>query len=48
MMFGYACNDTPELMPAPIYYAHAILRALSEARHAGKTPAARARTRKAR
>jgi S-adenosylmethionine synthetase len=38
MMFGFACNDTPELMPAPIFYAHAILRALSEARHDGKTP----------
>ena len=38
MMFGFACNDTPNLMPAPIYYAHAILRAMAEARHAGKTP----------
>jgi len=38
MMFGYACNETPEWMPAPIFYAHAILRVLSEARHAGKTP----------
>ncbi|HEX3535266.1 MAG TPA: methionine adenosyltransferase [Stellaceae bacterium] len=38
MMFGYACAETPELMPAPIYYAHNILRALSAARHAGKTP----------
>ena len=38
MMFGFACNDTIELMPAPIFYAHAILRALSEARHEGKTP----------
>ncbi len=38
MMFGFACNDTPALMPAPIFYAHQILRALSEARHAGKTP----------
>ncbi len=40
MMFGFACNDTPApaLMPAPIFYAHAMLRALSEARHAGRTP----------
>jgi S-adenosylmethionine synthetase len=38
MMFGYACAETPEFMPAPIFYAHAILRSLSEARHAGKTP----------
>jgi len=38
MMFGYACTETPDLMPAPIYYAHAILRSLSEARHAGSTP----------
>jgi S-adenosylmethionine synthetase len=37
MMFGFACNDTPALMPAPIYYAHQILRSLSEARHAGRT-----------
>jgi S-adenosylmethionine synthetase len=35
IMFGYACRETPELMPAPIYYAHNILRLLSEARHAG-------------
>ncbi len=35
IMFGYACRETPELMPAPIYYAHAILRSLSKARHAG-------------
>src|SRR5213595_643058 len=38
MMFGYACSETPECMPAPIYYAHAILRSLSEARHSGAAP----------
>ncbi len=36
IMFGYACRETDELMPAPIYLAHNILRALSEARHSGK------------
>ena len=36
IMFGYACNETPELMPAPIQFAHNILRAMSEARHSGK------------
>jgi S-adenosylmethionine synthetase len=38
IMFGYACNETPNLMPAPLFYAHEILRRLSEARHAGKEP----------
>lgn len=38
IMFGYACNETPELMPAPIMYAHSILRGISEARHSGKLP----------
>jgi S-adenosylmethionine synthetase len=38
IMFGYACNETPELMPAPIMYAHSILRSLSEARHSGALP----------
>ncbi len=38
MMFGYACRKTPELMPAPIFYAHAILRSLAEARHSGAAP----------
>jgi S-adenosylmethionine synthetase len=38
MMFGYACNETPEFMPAPIYYAHAILRSLADARHSGSAP----------
>src|SRR5436190_4279164 len=36
IMFGYACRDTPELMPAPIYYSHKILRLISESRHSGK------------
>jgi S-adenosylmethionine synthetase len=36
IMFGYACDETPELMPAPIYYAQRILRLLSEARHSGR------------
>jgi S-adenosylmethionine synthetase len=38
IMFGYACDETPELMPAPIYYAHRILHQLSEARRSGKEP----------
>ena len=38
LMFGYACRETPELMPAAIQYSHAILRHMAEARHAGKLP----------
>ena len=38
IMFGYATNETPELMPAPILYAHAILRRLTEARKSGAEP----------
>jgi S-adenosylmethionine synthetase len=38
IMFGYACTETPDLMPAPIYYSHEILRAIANARHAGKAP----------
>jgi S-adenosylmethionine synthetase len=35
IMFGYACRETPELMPAPIYYAHKILEDLTKARKSG-------------
>ncbi len=38
IMFGYACRETKELMPAPIHYAHAMLRSLAEARHSGAEP----------
>jgi len=38
LMFGYACRETDMLMPAPIYYSHAILRSLAEARHSGAAP----------
>jgi S-adenosylmethionine synthetase len=36
IMFGYACDETPDLMPAPLYYAQRILQLLAEARHSGK------------
>lgn len=36
IMFGYACSETQDLMPAAIYYSHKILRLLAEDRHAGK------------
>ena len=38
IMFGYAVDETPEMMPAPIHYAHAILRRLAEVRKNGTEP----------
>jgi S-adenosylmethionine synthetase len=38
IMFGYACLETDVFMPAPIHYAHCILRSLAEARHSGAAP----------
>ena len=38
LMFGYACSETPELMPAPISIAHALVRRLSETRRRGSLP----------
>ncbi len=37
IMFGYACRETPDLMPAPIHYAHKILQRMSQARRSGES-----------
>ena len=36
IMFGYACRETPALMPAPLFYSHKILELLAKVRHSGK------------
>ena len=38
MMFGYACRETPELLPAPLSYAHMLTRRLAEMRKSGELP----------
>ncbi len=38
IMFGYACDETKSLMPAPIHFSHAILRSMAEVRHSGAEP----------
>jgi S-adenosylmethionine synthetase len=38
IMFGYACRETPSLMPAPIYYSHKILEEMAIKRKKGETP----------
>src|SRR5213595_1527882 len=38
LMFGYACDETPELMPAPIMFAHRLGRELTRVRKSGKVP----------
>src|SRR5690349_24042218 len=38
LMFGYACDETPQLMPFPIYYAHRLMQRQSEVRRDGRLP----------
>jgi S-adenosylmethionine synthetase len=38
IMFGFACDETDALMPAPIHYSHAILQSMAQARHDGSEP----------
>ena len=39
IMFGFACTETPDLMPAPLYYSHRILHLMAKARKSGQTKA---------
>ena len=39
IMFGYACTETADLMPAPLYYSHKILQLMAQARKSGQAPA---------
>src|SRR5690606_23002951 len=38
LMFGYACDETPDLMPAPIYYAHRLMERQAQVRKDGRLP----------
>ena len=38
LMFGYACDETPEMMPAPIYYAHRLVERQADVRRDGRLP----------
>ena len=43
IMFGFACDETPDLMPATLYYSHKILQRMAADRHAGRGAVPRAR-----
>jgi len=38
IMFGFACDETPDLMPATLYYSHRILQRMADDRHSGRAP----------